>query len=165
MTDIRTARERFDRFKAEWDERKKIEFHEASALHRLAVYQAVWDAKDAGKSVAQICREYGTKDRRTILNILASRESMGFGGAIDGDESIYIEPVENADGYPNTHRVTVRNYGDQHYTGSVVVYPSSDGVRFVPGTIDDIGGPLQSEIIKWNDASEVVRQIREVLGL
>lgn len=94
---IMTARKTFD-------EAKEREWGELSARLRIALEDAVFQAKDAGTSVAAIARDYGTTDRGTIYRILARRaETVSEGNAANvtrsgdfysitvGNETVLVE--------------------------------------------------------------------------
>lgn len=68
MQDLKQA---LQEARAAFNERKRIEWEQESQTLRDDLDQAVWAAHDDGMSVNAIMRAYGTKDRRTITDILA----------------------------------------------------------------------------------------------
>lgn len=72
MGQIHDIRTRIAQHRDEFEERKKVEYLEESRTIQTELHLAIRDAYLAGISVTNICREYGTKDRNTILTILKS---------------------------------------------------------------------------------------------
>lgn len=71
MTDaLRNAREAYKNLRADFNARMAEQWEAESARAQNAIHIAVWDMAASGASVAEIGRAYGTKDRRTITDIL-----------------------------------------------------------------------------------------------
>ena len=74
-TPLVRARKALETFKATFEDRKRTEFIRESALLQAAIDQQVWAMREAGKSVYAIKAAYGTKDTKTITDILTRMEA------------------------------------------------------------------------------------------
>src|SRR4051812_14676423 len=106
------ARKRLQAFNVEFDARMEAQRKVESAALRAAVEAEVWRMHDAGISIAKIMQEYGTKDFRTVKNIIEKRQSV-----VDLAESL---GEVSREGYV----YTVVAYGEQ------VRFRLEDGVKF-----------------------------------
>lgn len=152
MTDseITKARAAEKMLRATFETAKEREWRQVSAAAHARTVDAVWAARQSGVSVAQIAREYGTTSRGTIYDLLKEREAYtDLTTSIPTEPTITVEPFTDPNGYPNTYRVTVSNYGPTLYNGKIDVYRVNPEAPIMPMPDSfEPGAVLHSDIIK-----------------
>lgn len=150
---------------------KEKEWAQVSARARVEVEDAVWEARRSGEKVSAIAAAYGTKDRRTIYDILKRREQdekLLRGGGSTGTLTVSHDPIGDADGYPNPYRVEARDYviggegGNITLNGWARIY-FREPDRPKIADVSEIGGPLHNALLKWDDeklVSDITAQVR-----
>lgn len=76
MVTLQMARENRKVFVETFEEEKAREFAEKVAAYDAQINSIVWEMHESGKSVSEIAREYGTKSRSTIYEILKRKPVM-----------------------------------------------------------------------------------------
>jgi len=178
-TAISDARLRVDSFRHEFEERKKIEYQEASALVRLNLYQTIWNARDKGVPVSRIAQAYGTTDRATIYTIIAKRQTLAYVAPLVGSRlTLVSNPEAHAKGgYPDdwsAWTVTVQSWDDFTRPDALTALEKTDSESYSgwltfcvrPNASIHIieaehpGSPLHKEVIAWQEDSPLVQQIK-----
>lgn len=91
---VRKARADLLTLKAEFEARKAREWEDVQARARIALEDAVWNARHVeGRSVYEIAQMYGTTNRNTIYDLLRSAEAArGTARAAVADEGAPAQP-------------------------------------------------------------------------
>lgn len=130
---LEDARNAFMVFKNTFEARKREEFIEQSTAYRAQIDVLVWQMYDEGISISEICRRYGTKNRKTITDILARRpENLAPTSPNGPDERFTVADAgQREDGAP-MYAVTDTETG-AHVT---VAIPARTGVPITSGAVD-----------------------------
>lgn len=141
-TPIERARAAERLLRSRFEHQKAQEWAVVSATAKSETAKAVYDAHDAGISVTQIAKEYGTKNRGTIYDILKQRTAYN---ALLVSEPITITPLDNGNVC-----ISVHNYADwtqtapEPYSGSINLNLTTQVP--VVGSASTEGGPLHREL-------------------
>lgn len=161
MSEIAKAKERLNNLRLGFNARKEAEWQEVSALARLNLYQAIWNARDAGVTVAEIGRQYGTKDRKTIYEILNKRAELS---TIE-PQTTTVRPLsaeENPDEIPNAFMAVTPK-------ASVGFYIHPSGMALVIDTLFDEGNPdaeaVRDRLLAWDVNDPLVQMVIKEVGL
>lgn len=147
LSKITALRERQATMKADFDARKRIEWEQTVLATKIELSLELNRLKAEGVKISELMRAYGTKDRRTVLNLLALT------GTIEMTGNVVVEPVEN-EMYPNVRRIRVDSFtgwtvdgkAGTPYSGSLLVY-GDDNLLVPPIPETEYGNILHRELV------------------
>lgn len=175
MSRITQAREAAKILRIRWEAEMEREWAKRSAVAEQAVADAVWEARQAGVSVAQIAREYGTKNRGTIYAILKEQEALrAYTGTTDTPTLTFVPLTDDTTQYKVIAHGWVSALDPRPpYTGTIGIKITRTGSlagALAPITTEgyDVGTQLFRELQAWRslDASDpTVLAFCEATGL
>lgn len=129
MSQLRQIKAQLESLRYEMQQEMERAYLIRSAVLRTELEDLVLGMYRNGMSVNAIAREYGTKNWKTVRNILDAALARTSNQASGNQDEIKIEPFTHPDGYPNAYRVTLP-------TGEVttVYVPAPGDVRVIEST-------------------------------
>lgn len=162
--ELETARKAFEEQKRqEWAKIRTriVDGHDIEEKN-FRVRHALLELHEAGATVSSLCEVYGTKDRRTIMNLIqTAKEERGLGIRVGREEHLQIIHIED-----DLWSITVENFSKWEaseqipYSGTLFVR-NDDGYPVFEReltAVHEVMQPLHREVVSSSPESHLMQE-------
>lgn len=152
---LRQIKTQISELRYELEREMEAEYLSRSAVLQQELEDTVLAMHENGMSVNAIAREYGTKNWKTVKDLLDRAKNRG-NRLENTTNEIVIEPFENDEGFPNAYKITTaQGVSTIYYNASSKVWMILDSAQEdVQTAINNESGPVWEAICQATKKDE-----------
>ena len=146
---LRQIKTQISELRYELEREMEAEYISRSAVLQQELEDTILAMHENGMSVNAIAREYGTKNWKTVKDLLDRAKNRG-NRTESATSGVVVEPLpdeDNAEGFPNAYKITTAQGVSKvyHYSGQFRIIEAQDDVT---NAVLDESGPVWEALPK-----------------